>query len=224
MERMCRSDRPGRRRPRPLARVSRRRMRSRRPPAGTVAKNCAIAARPRISTCSGGMRRIASSRRRSARAGMSHWCQAVMKRCTTSRSRSGSEPVGVSCGVVERIVARARRSALLTAATVILSRSATSAPCQPSTSRRMSTARWEAGRHCRTATKASATDSRRSAIAAGSASVAGTWSSRSSGWGVRCDTSAKPAGRRVARRAGSPNTSWPGAAISTGSGTTISHL
>ncbi len=64
--------------------------------------------------------------------------------------------------------ARARCSALLTEATVAPSSSATSAAVQPSTSRRISTARCRGASRCSTATKASFTDSRWAATSAGS--------------------------------------------------------
>ena len=49
--------------------------------------------------------------------------------------------------------ARARWSALFTAGTVVSSSSATSRACQPSTSRKISTARWRPGRCCSAAEK-----------------------------------------------------------------------
>ena len=65
--------------------------------------------------------------------------------------------------------ARARRSVLSTAADVVFSISATSAVRNASTSRRVSTARWRAGRCWSAAMKASRTPARPATIAAGSA-------------------------------------------------------
>ncbi len=79
----------------------------------------------------------------------------------------------VSCwlrsGIRPSMAARARWSALLAAATVVPSISATSFAEKPSTSRRMSTARWRPGRCCSAATNASSTASRRSYRASGDA-------------------------------------------------------
>jgi hypothetical protein len=55
---------------------------------------------------------------------------------------------------------RARWSALLTEATLVSSASATSAAENPSTSRRIRTARWFGGSSCSAATNASSTASR----------------------------------------------------------------
>ena len=66
------------------------------------------------------------------------------------------------------ICARARCSALLAAAVEVPSRSATSAACQPSTSRRISTARWRGGRYCSAAMSASRVLARAATTAAGS--------------------------------------------------------
>jgi hypothetical protein len=71
-------------------------------------------------------------------------------------------------------VARARCSALLTDATVVPSSSATSAACQHSTSRRMSTARCRGGRCCSAATNASRMLSWNTARSAGSPCAGGT--------------------------------------------------
>jgi hypothetical protein len=65
-------------------------------------------------------------------------------------------------------VARARWWALLTAATLVSSSSATSEACQRRTSHRMSTDRWRAGRCWSAATKARRTDSRSALTWAGS--------------------------------------------------------
>jgi hypothetical protein len=62
-------------------------------------------------------------------------------------------------------VLRARWSALLTDAAVVSSDCATSRAANASTSRRISTARWRAGRCCSAAMNASSTLSRCSAIA-----------------------------------------------------------
>ena len=75
------------------------------------------------------------------------------------------------------MVARARCSELLTAATLVPSSSAASAACQRSTSQRIRLARCRAGRCCRAATKASRMLSRTSATSAGSASGGSTRSS-----------------------------------------------
>ncbi len=69
-------------------------------------------------------------------------------------------------------VARARWSALLTAAVLMSSSSATSLAFQRSTSHRIRTARWRAGRCWSAATNARRIDSRVSAASAGSSSVA----------------------------------------------------
>ena len=74
-------------------------------------------------------------------------------------------------------MARARWSALFTDATMVSSSSATSVACHRSTSQRISTARWRAGRCCRAATKARRIDSRAAATSAGSPSRSITRSS-----------------------------------------------
>ncbi len=104
-------------------------------------------------------------------------------------------------------VARARWSALLTEATLVSSSSATSVACQRSTSRRISTARWRAGRCWRAVTKASRMLSLAAASSAGSPSSGRT---RSSGTGptqacsgrvAPVKPSAVPAGPRSSGRA-----------------------
>ena len=78
-------------------------------------------------------------------------------------------------------VARARWSALLTDATLVSSSSATSLACHRNTSRRMSTARWRAGRCWSAVTNARRMDSLDAASSAGSPSSGTT---RASGMGV----------------------------------------
>ena len=70
--------------------VTTRRMRSSRPPAGTVAKNSATASRPTNRIACGGMVSMASSRSSAASAGMSQACQARTNASTTRRSWSPS--------------------------------------------------------------------------------------------------------------------------------------
>jgi hypothetical protein len=92
-----------------------------------------------------------------------------MKRRRTSCSWAGNDVAELPAGGLAcPSVARARWRALLTAGTEVSSNSATSAALQPSTSRRTSTARCRAVSCCKATTKASATDSRCSATAAGS--------------------------------------------------------
>jgi hypothetical protein len=88
----------------------------------------------------------------------------------------------------------------LTDGTLVPSSSATSAADQASTSRRMSTARWLGGSSCSVVTNASRTESRSSAISAGSA-VDGT--TRTSGIGCSQAISGSGSGRpSAAGRAG----------------------
>ena len=112
------------------------------------------------------------------------------RRCRSARTRRRSGPAGrgpprpaASAGRPRRSlaarVARARCSALFTDATVVSSSSATSAACQRSTSRRISTARWRGGRCCSAATNASRIVSWATASSAGSPS-AGTAPRRAS--------------------------------------------
>ena len=93
------------------------------------------------------------------------------RRCRSARRPRRTGPAGPAGPAVPRAVGRADRSlaarvararcrALLTDATVVSSRSATSLACQRSTSPRISTARWRGGRCWSAATKASRIDSR----------------------------------------------------------------
>ena len=77
---------------------------------------------------------------------------AGQQRLLVGGRRRGLDGVPSGRGVAR--VARARWRALFTDATVVSSSSATSVACQRRTSRRMSTARWRAGRCWRAVTKA----------------------------------------------------------------------
>ena len=115
---------------------------------------------------SGGIANVASSVSIAATASTSPRNHASTYPSTISVSRSSPSVRSVACwdcsGVLSSIDLRARCSALLTDATVVPTVSATSAAENPSTSRRMSTARWFAGRCWRAATNASSTLSRNS--------------------------------------------------------------
>ena len=83
---------------------------------------------------------------------------------SSRRPSSPSASSSAACetsGIRSSTVARARWSALLTDAVVVSSIEAVSAAEKPSTSRRISTARWVPGRCCSAATNASSTLSRR---------------------------------------------------------------
>ena len=86
-------------------------------------------------------------------------------------------------------MARARCSALLTDATVVPSSSAVSAALHCRTSRKMSTARWRAGRCCSAATNASRIVSLATARSAGSPSIGTTIAS-----GTGCSQVSSPMG------------------------------
>ena len=121
-------------------------MRSSRPPAGTVAKKCPIAAAPAMFG-SGGIVSSASSRSSATRLSMSTAFHARTYRSSVSASAAADS--GRWAGRSPRwsaTVARARCSALLTAATLIPRASATSLADHESTSRNSSTARCRAGR------------------------------------------------------------------------------
>ena len=96
------------------------------------------------------------------------------------------------------IWACARWRAELTAAVVVSSASATSAADQRSTSRRISTARWRAGRCCSAATKASRIESRSATTTAAS----GTGSSQAISWFCSSASPAIWSGCRARRAAG----------------------
>ena len=73
-----------------------------------------------------------------------------MKLASSARSASFGSPADQSVRCVGRCawsVARARCSALFTAATLVSSAAAVSAAGQPRTSRAMSVARWRGGQH-----------------------------------------------------------------------------
>ena len=129
---------------RPFARVGASRIRRLTPPAQAWCEEphdlrrtraprgraASAARRPRAAARRARPRRRAPRRRRSAR--------------SSSRSAAAAG-AGESAGSSRSIVPRARWSALFAAATVVSSSSATSGPVQPSTSRRISTARWRPG-------------------------------------------------------------------------------
>src|SRR2546430_1909882 len=96
---------------------------------------------------------------------------AAMSPSSSSRWRGWvSWVISSATGLMSSSRARARCSALLTATTDMSSSSATSVAGQPSTSRRISTARCRGGRYCRLATRARRTLSRVATMDAGSAS------------------------------------------------------
>ena len=102
-----------------------------------------------------------ASRRRASTSLRSH---AATYSSTIARRRSSPSARSVACwlrsGSRSSTVLWARCSALYTDAGVVSSASATSSPEKPSTSRRISTARWRAGRCWSAAMKASSTLSR----------------------------------------------------------------
>ena len=98
----------------------------------------------------GGIVKAASSASIETTVSTSFRSQASAYCSTISRSRSSPSELSVSCwlwsGSFFSTVARARCSALFTEATLVSSVSAVSCAEKPSTSRRISTARWFAGR------------------------------------------------------------------------------
>ena len=121
-----------------------------------------------------------------------------MNRASRSRSSSLGEPADHSerfAGRCSLIVARARCSALLVAATLVSRSVAVSLAGQPRTSRAISAARWRGGSTCIAARNASSMVSRSTTTASGSSSVGATSSSSWSGYGWSHGTSAKVAHR-----------------------------
>ena len=119
---------------------------------------------PRYQVASGGIDHAASFASMDTTAGMSSRCSASVKRSTIARSCLSPSARSVFCwlcsGSRSSTVARARWSALLTDCGVVSSESAVSLAEKPSTSRRISAARWRGGRCWSAATKASSTPSR----------------------------------------------------------------
>ena len=117
----------------------------------------------------GGIFQVASSCSTDVNASMSYCSNAFTYRARSARCCSSSS-AGRAAALTsfDASVARARCSALFTAATLVPRSSATSSACQRNTSRRMRTARCFAGRCCSAATKARRTDSLAIAASTGS--------------------------------------------------------
>ena len=109
---------------------------------------------------------VASAVSSSTIASTSAASHALVKRSISSRWPASPSARSVACwlraGSRASTVPCARCSALSTAARLVPSASATSVPLNPSTSRRISTARWRAGSSWSAATNASSTLSRSS--------------------------------------------------------------
>jgi hypothetical protein len=103
--------------------------------------------------------------------------------CSSGSARSSS------IGPASDIWARARRSALSTAAVVVSSICATSAVRNASTSRNVSTARCRAGRNWSAATKARRTPAFPATIVAGSSAAEPLNSASGAGWSHGTDCS-----------------------------------
>ena len=169
----------------PFALVGASRQR-RRGESGTRARKAATASRPWNQVGYGGIVMAASSASMATTASTSVRSQAATNLSTILRSASSPRVRSVVCwlrsGSLASTVRWARCRALSIDTGVVSSASATSRAENPSTSRRMSTARWRAGRCWRAAMKASSTLSRRSYTASGPAG-ASSRASCSSGYG-----------------------------------------
>ena len=149
-----------------------------------------MASRPANQAGKGGISHWASSRSSRSKAAMSASWKAFMYRSNRARwSAPAGSTTRSSAGAASSSRARARCNALLTAAVVVPSSSATSAARQASTSRRISTTRCRAGRCCNAAMSASRMPARDATTAAGSPDAA---ASSASGMGWSHATSGRP--------------------------------
>ena len=144
----------------PLARVSTSRY-VRPSRKATEARNAPISSRPWYSSGNGGMASHASSLNSATMAATSPARYARVSRSARSRSaaRSGGRDRG-RAGMSSRRLARARLSALVSDSSVTARMRAASLAGKPSTSRRISAARWRGGSRCTAVMNASDIDFR----------------------------------------------------------------